>query len=59
MKQLNRWYDTRVSYQNNEVRDYRFTGIVDRFDNIKTILDMMEKTYHIQFNIQGREIFVK
>ncbi len=59
MKQLNRWYDTQVFYQNKEVKNYRFTGIVDRFDNIKTILDMMEKTYRIQFSIQGREILVK
>lgn len=58
MNQLGRWYDTKVSYQSPELKSYRFTGYVDRFDDISTILRMIEKTYDITFNIQGQNIVI-
>ena len=59
LKQLGRWYDTEIFYQNPRVAKYRFTGNVDRFDQISTLLHMIEKTYPVSFTINGRTIVVK
>lgn len=58
MKQLGRWYGTQTIYQSDDLKKYRFSGYVNRFDNISTILKMIEKTYNIKFNIQGKNIIV-
>lgn len=58
MKQLSRWYGIEVLYQNPQIKNYRFTGYVDRFDQISTLLDMLEKTYNITFYIQGKTIVI-
>lgn len=58
MKQLGRWYATETVYQSPEIKGYRFTGHVDRFDNISTILRMIEKTYNITFDIQGNTVII-
>lgn len=58
MKQLSRWYGIEVLYQNPQIKNYRFTGYVDRFDQISTLLDMIEKTYNITFHIQGKTIVI-
>lgn len=58
MKQLGRWYNTEVVYQSPQIKKYRFTGDVDRFDNISTILQLIEKTYNITFTTNGNTIIV-
>lgn len=58
MKQLSRWYDVEILYRKPQLAQYHFTGNVDRFDNISTLLRMIEKTYNITFNINGRTIVV-
>lgn len=58
LKQLGRWYDVDIFYQNPEVAQYRFSGNVDRFEQISTLLRMIEKTYDISFNIAGKTIIV-
>lgn len=58
MKQLSRWYNTQVFYSNPEIKKYRFTGYVNRFDEIDTILHMIERTYNISFKVDGKTIIV-
>ncbi|MEG2341103.1 MAG: DUF4974 domain-containing protein [Odoribacter sp.] len=59
MKQLERWYNIDVFYQNPSIKKYKFTGDVDRFDEISTILNMIEKTYNITFSINQKTIVIK
>lgn len=58
LMQLSRWYDVEIFFQNNETRDYRFTGNLKRYDSISTILQMLEVTYDIKFRIKERSIIV-
>ena len=58
MKQLGRWYGTQVTYQAPELKSYRFTGHVNRFGEISTLLEMIKKTYRLHFHIQGKHITV-
>lgn len=59
MKQLCRWYNVEVSYQSPELAKYRFTGNTGRFDQISSLLNMIEKTYPISFSINGNSIEVR
>lgn len=58
LKQFSRWYDVEVLFQNPEVAGYRFSGNVDRFDQISTLLGMIEKTYDISFTVRDRTVIV-
>lgn len=58
MKQVSRWYDVNIVYQYPQLAQYHFTGNVDRFDNVSTLLQMIEKTYNISFTINEKNIVV-
>ena len=52
------WYDFEVFYQNEMVKDIRFTGFLKRYDNINIILDAIETTVSVDFDIQGKNIII-
>ncbi len=58
LKQFSRWYNVEVLFQAPEVAGYRFSGNVDRFDQVSTLLGMIEKTYDISFAVRGRTVIV-
>jgi hypothetical protein len=59
MRQLARWYDVEVTFQGN-VTEEKFVGVINRsrFENISQILEMLEKTRTVRFDISGRNITV-
>jgi ferric-dicitrate binding protein FerR (iron transport regulator) len=57
MRQLEKWYDVSVIYD-KEVPDEEFVGSVSRNVNISQILEMLEKTGSVNFEIKGRTIIV-
>ncbi len=59
MRQLARWYDANVSYEEN-VTNEQFVGVINRsrFDSIPDILEMLEKTGTVSFSVQGNSIKV-
>lgn len=57
MRQLERWYDINVSY-NNVVSDEKYTGIISRKVSISEILRFLESTGGCKFRIQGKEVIV-
>lgn len=59
MKQLCRWYNVEVTYQNPELAKYCFTGNTGRFDQLSSLLYLIEKTYPISFSINGNSIEVR
>ncbi len=60
MRQLSRWYDADVSFEENVTRE-QFVGVINRsrYDSIVEILEMLEKTGTVSFSIQGNNIKVK
>lgn len=58
MRQLRRWYDFDLFYQNPEVKSYEFRGSIDRYMKIERVLKMIEETTRVQFNTEGRLITV-
>jgi ferric-dicitrate binding protein FerR (iron transport regulator) len=57
MRQVERWYDVEVVYE-NENYDY-FGGRIPREENASKLLQMLEMTNRIHFEINGRKITVK
>ena len=59
MTTLSRWYDVDVFFENDQAATYRFTGEVDRYENIEGILGLIEKTNAVRFEIRSKAIIVK
>jgi ferric-dicitrate binding protein FerR (iron transport regulator) len=58
MRQLERWYNITVSYEGNMPTE-EFVGVISRDVNISQILNMLERTGAVKFEIEGRKIIVK
>ena len=58
MNKIARWYDVEVIYQ-GPVTETRFWGTVSRFSQVSDVLNMLEATGRVHFNIEGRRIYVK
>lgn len=58
MTTLERWYDVTVVYENNQVRKLHFTGDLERYATINTILNFMETGGDVRFRIDGKTIIV-
>lgn len=59
MKQLARWYDIKVFYQNPRVKDLVFTGDLEKYNNCEVILDIVSMTTNVAFEIKDKTIIVK
>lgn len=59
MRQLSRWYDIHVQYGNN-LSDDPFIGVIriPRNENISVILNLLQKTKTVGFQINGRTVTV-
>ncbi len=58
MRQLERWYDIEVSYAPNVSKE-EYIGTITRFSNISAVLNMLERTGTVRFEIKGRKVLVK
>ena len=58
MKQLARWYDMEIFYQNEEAKDILFSGDVKRYEIINTLLESLEISGGVHFKIKGRTVIV-
>lgn len=57
-KELSRWYVFEVEYKNDSLKDSRFYVNMDRYDDIKMVLEKLQKTNGIKFIFYGRKIIV-
>lgn len=56
MKQVERWYDVDVVFENEALRKQAFRGTISRFKNISQLLEVLESTGSVHFKIDGRRI---
>ena len=59
MLQLGRWYNMDVEFQSPALRDIRFTGNLDRYGDIRILLEKIEKLDIVDFDIRGTHISVR
>lgn len=59
MDKLCRWYDIQVFYQNPGLQDVRITGYINRYKDIRILLDKLEMLDLAEFEVRGRTITVR
>ncbi|WP_316811811.1 FecR family protein [Pedobacter heparinus] len=56
MRQVSRWYDVEVNYQDKTVKEQVFSGNISRFENASQVLSILELTGLVHFKVEGRRI---
>jgi len=59
MRQVSRWYNVDVSYEDAGLKTKRFGGVTARFASVSELLNTLEMTGKVKFTIQGRNIIVQ
>ena len=57
MRQISRWYDIDVVYQ-NDIGNVKFGGSISRSKDIKEVLKVLSMTKGVNFKIEGRRVSV-
>lgn len=58
IRQLQRWYDFEVFYSCEAVKYYEFRGVVNRDMELRNVLDIIEETTDVKFEIKGTTVVV-
>jgi transmembrane sensor len=56
MLKISRWYDIEVKYDDPSIKDIVFFGTISKFENISKVLNMLERTKKVKFQINGRTL---
>jgi len=59
MKTLSKWYDIEVTFPNEEQKKLRFTGNLQRYADFSSILEQIERTNEVEFEITNNLITIK
>ncbi|MBL1408882.1 FecR family protein [Sphingobacterium faecale] len=59
MKKLARWYDVDVVFQDSELKNEYYEGVLNRFDSMKKVLDKLEATNsQVKFKISNKQVLI-
>lgn len=58
MRQIERWYNVSVEYEDEGLKKKHFTGEIPRSENVSHVLHMLELTNTFHFKIEGRKILI-
>ena len=59
MNSLSRWYDVSIFYSNEGMKDIRFSISTNRYGEIQTLLNQLELTNRVQFEINKNAVEVR
>lgn len=59
MTRLSRIYDIDVFYMSKDIKQMRFSGDLQRYDDVEKILDMLEVTKKVKFNKNKNTVIVE
>ena len=57
--QLQRWYDFKVYYQSEELKEYEFKGVIYKDMELKSVLDIIAEATTIDFTINEDMVTIK
>lgn len=55
-KKIARWYDVEFIYESPEVKAYRFSGSIPRYEGIHSVFQIMQQAAPLRFVQEGRQI---
>lgn len=58
MRQLGRWYEMTVFFVNEEVKNYRFSGDLKKYDDFDQIVRMLEEVSGLQISIKDKCVVI-
>jgi hypothetical protein len=58
MMKLERWYNVKIFYMNEECKDFRFTGDVKRYEDVHKLLKFIQLTSKAKFEVNKNTIVV-
>lgn len=58
MRQLQRWYDFELFYQNPELKEYEFRGVIKRDMDLDKVLSVIKATTNVDFDVKGKVITI-
>lgn len=59
LNRLARWYNISFFYQNNVLKDFHFTGDLEKYNDFSVALRMLEKSTNIRFQVTGKSVVVQ
>ena len=59
LKQLERWYNIQVTFENPVLKSLRFTGNIPKYEDIQSVLHLIELTTNIAFELKDRVLIVR
>ncbi len=59
MEELSRWYEFDVVFENNELKQRRFTLEASRYENIDKVLDLIEATHVVKCRKEGKNVYIR
>ena len=58
MVKLERWYNVDVVFEDPALKNFKFSGNLNRYDNIDKILHFFEEVFDVKFVVDGNTIKV-
>lgn len=58
MRQLERWYNFNVFYNNEELKTYKFRGVILKDMTLNEALKIIEETTNIRFKLKGKTVTI-
>jgi len=59
MKKLARWYDVDVVFQDSDLKNEYYEGVLNRFDSMEKVLDKLEATNsQVKFEIRNNQVLI-
>jgi transmembrane sensor len=58
LRKIARWYNVDIQYE-DQLAQKTFTGSISRYKNVSEVLDLLQTTNLVHFNIAGRRILVR
>ena len=58
MEIVERWYDLKVTFEDEWCKHVSFSGNVERYDDFSKLAEMLEATGSVKFRIKNNEIYV-
>ena len=59
MKTLSKWYNVDVVFAREELKNFRFTGNLERYSDFGEVLKKIQKTNEVEFTIENKQITIR
>ncbi len=51
-EELSRWYDVNFQFENDELKEYEFSGMLERYQDLNDLLELFQETKAVKFTME-------